>query len=121
MTDSSKDGPAKGAPAIMPTGIMGDRAAVIFAAPKEINKLVEAAMLNGDGIAAPFGPAGVRGGYMSPSEAPVRRGRWLICFYDQDSSRSPLTVHGPLERCRSFRSNPDPARINPDFLTQEDY
>ena len=41
-TDSSKDGPEKGAPAIMPTGMMGDRASVIFAAPEEITKLIEA-------------------------------------------------------------------------------
>src|SRR6266481_34362 len=41
-TDSSKDGPEKGAPAIMPAGMMGDRASVIFAAPEEINKLIEA-------------------------------------------------------------------------------
>jgi len=41
MTDSSKDGPDKGAPAIMPAGMMGDRAAVIFAAPDEIDKLIE--------------------------------------------------------------------------------
>jgi cytochrome c len=40
-TDSSKDGPEKGAPAIMPAGMMGDRASVIFAAPDEINKFVE--------------------------------------------------------------------------------
>jgi cytochrome c len=42
MTDSGKDGPEKGAPAIMPAGMMGDRAAVIFAAPEEINKVIEA-------------------------------------------------------------------------------
>lgn len=42
MTDSSKDGPEKGAPAIMPAGMMGDRAAVIFAAPEEIDKMIEA-------------------------------------------------------------------------------
>jgi cytochrome c len=42
MTDSSQDGPEKGAPAIMPAGMMGDRAAVIFAAPEEINKMIEA-------------------------------------------------------------------------------
>jgi cytochrome c len=42
MTDSSKDGPEKGAPAIVPAGMMGDRAAVIFAAPDEINKVIEA-------------------------------------------------------------------------------
>jgi cytochrome c len=41
MTDSSQDGPEKGAPAIMPAGMMGDRAAVIFAAPEEIAKMVE--------------------------------------------------------------------------------
>lgn len=42
MTDSSKDGPEKGAPAIMPAGMMGDRASVIFAAPEEINRIIEA-------------------------------------------------------------------------------
>lgn len=41
-TDSSKDGPEKGAPAIMPAGMLGDRASVIFAAPEEITKLIEA-------------------------------------------------------------------------------
>jgi len=41
-TDSSKDGPEKGAPAITPAGMMGDRASVIFAAPEEINKIIEA-------------------------------------------------------------------------------
>jgi cytochrome c len=41
-TDSSKDGPEKGAPAIMPAGMMSDRASVIFAAPEEINQLIEA-------------------------------------------------------------------------------
>ena len=42
ITDPGKDGPEKGAPAIMPAGMMGDRAAVIFAAPEEINKVIEA-------------------------------------------------------------------------------
>jgi len=42
MTDSSRDGPDKGAPAIMPAGMLGDRASVIFAAPEEITKLIEA-------------------------------------------------------------------------------
>jgi cytochrome c len=42
MTDSSKDGPEKEVPAIMPAGMMGDRAAVIFAAPEEIAKMIEA-------------------------------------------------------------------------------
>jgi cytochrome c len=41
-TDSSKDGPEKGAPAITPAGMMGDRASVIFAAPEEIAKMIEA-------------------------------------------------------------------------------
>jgi cytochrome c len=41
-TDSSQDGPEKGAPAIMPAGMMGDRASVIFAAPEEIAKMIEA-------------------------------------------------------------------------------
>jgi cytochrome c len=42
MTDSGKDGPESGAPAIMPAGMLGDRAAVIFAAPEEITKMIEA-------------------------------------------------------------------------------
>jgi cytochrome c len=41
VTDSGKDGPEKGAPAIMPAGMMGDRASVIFAAPEEITKMIE--------------------------------------------------------------------------------
>jgi len=41
MTDSSEKGPEKGAPAIMPAGMMGDRAAVIFAAPEEITGMIE--------------------------------------------------------------------------------
>ena len=41
-TDSSQDGPEKGTPAITPAGMMGDRASVIFAAPEEITKLIEA-------------------------------------------------------------------------------
>ncbi|HMJ30381.1 MAG TPA: cytochrome c family protein [Xanthobacteraceae bacterium] len=40
-TDSSQNGPEKGAPAIMPAGMMGDRASVIFAAPEEITKIIE--------------------------------------------------------------------------------
>ena len=42
MTDSGKDGPESGAPAIMPAGMLGDRAAVIFAAPEEITRMIEA-------------------------------------------------------------------------------
>ncbi|WP_298255597.1 cytochrome c family protein [Bradyrhizobium sp.] len=41
MTDSSRDGPQSGVPAIMPAGMLGDRAAVIFAAPEEITKMIE--------------------------------------------------------------------------------
>ena len=41
-TDSSKDGPETGAPAIVPAGMMGDRASVIFAAPEEITRMIEA-------------------------------------------------------------------------------
>jgi cytochrome c len=41
MTDTSKDGPEKDAPAIMPAGMLGDRAAVIFSEPEEIMKFVE--------------------------------------------------------------------------------
>lgn len=40
-TDTSKDGPEKDAPAIVPAGMMGDRAAVIFSAPEEIMKFIE--------------------------------------------------------------------------------
>ena len=41
-TDSSEDGPEKGTPALTPAGMMGDRADVIFAAPEEITKMIEA-------------------------------------------------------------------------------
>jgi len=40
-TDSSRDGPQSGAPAIVRAGMMGDRADVIFAAPEEISKMIE--------------------------------------------------------------------------------
>lgn len=40
-TDTSSDGPKKGAPAIIAAGMMGDRAAVIFAGPGEISKFIE--------------------------------------------------------------------------------
>jgi cytochrome c len=39
-TDTSDDGPDKDAPAIVPAGMMGDRADVIFAAPAEISALI---------------------------------------------------------------------------------
>ncbi|BEV47453.1 cytochrome c family protein [Afipia carboxidovorans] len=40
-TDSSKDGPEAGTPAIMPAGMMGDRASVIFASPDEIGPTIK--------------------------------------------------------------------------------
>jgi len=39
-TDVSADGPQKGAPAIVPAGMMGDRADVIFASPDEISAFI---------------------------------------------------------------------------------
>jgi cytochrome c len=41
VTDSSKDGPEGGAPAIMPAGMLGDRAAAIFSSPGEIGKFID--------------------------------------------------------------------------------
>jgi cytochrome c len=40
-TDSSTDGPEKGAPAIAGAGMMGDRASVIFSAPEEWTQFVK--------------------------------------------------------------------------------
>lgn len=40
-TDSGKDGPQSSAPALVPAGMMGDRADVIFSAPEEISKTIE--------------------------------------------------------------------------------
>lgn len=40
-TDSSNDGPAKGTPALMPAGMMGDRADLIFSAPDEISGFIK--------------------------------------------------------------------------------
>jgi cytochrome c len=40
-TDSSKDGPATGVPALVPAGMMGDRAGLIFAGPEEVSKTIE--------------------------------------------------------------------------------
>lgn len=39
-TDVSDDGPHKGAPALVPAGMMGDRADVIFASPNEISAFI---------------------------------------------------------------------------------
>jgi cytochrome c len=40
QTDQSARGPKPGAPVIMPAGMMGDRASVIFAAPDEISGFI---------------------------------------------------------------------------------
>jgi cytochrome c len=40
-TYPSQHGPEKGAPAITPAGMMGDRASVIFAVPDDFNKTIE--------------------------------------------------------------------------------
>jgi cytochrome c len=42
-TDSSDDGPTKGAPALVSAGMMGDRADVIFSGPDEIGEFVSKA------------------------------------------------------------------------------
>jgi cytochrome c len=39
-TDSSSDGPAQGSPALLPAGMAGDRADVIFASPEEISGFI---------------------------------------------------------------------------------
>lgn len=39
-TDASHFGPLPGAPAILPAGMLGDRASVIFAAPKDISSFI---------------------------------------------------------------------------------
>jgi cytochrome c len=41
MTDASDRGPQQGAPALLPAGIMGDRADAIFAAPEEISGFIK--------------------------------------------------------------------------------
>jgi cytochrome c len=40
-TDSSKDGPPKGKPAIIRAGMMGDRAFLVFSGPEEISGFIE--------------------------------------------------------------------------------
>jgi len=40
-TDSSPLGPSKGRPVLMPAGMQGDRASIVFASPEEISRLVE--------------------------------------------------------------------------------
>jgi hypothetical protein len=40
-TDSSSDGPEKNAPGLVPGGMMGDRADIIFAAPSEISGFIK--------------------------------------------------------------------------------
>jgi cytochrome c len=41
-TDSSPRGPARGRPVLMPAGMQGDRASIVFASPEEISRAVEA-------------------------------------------------------------------------------
>jgi cytochrome c len=40
-TDGSADGPEPGKPAIMPSGMLGDRASIIFAAPSEFGVFIQ--------------------------------------------------------------------------------
>lgn len=40
-TDASDKGPEKDKPAVMPAGMMGDRASIIFADPAEISAFIE--------------------------------------------------------------------------------
>lgn len=40
-TDSSKNGPSRGRPVLIPAGMMGDRAFVIFSSPEEISAMIE--------------------------------------------------------------------------------
>jgi cytochrome c len=41
-TDSSPSGPARGKPVLLPAGMQGDRASIVFASPEEISGMVEA-------------------------------------------------------------------------------
>jgi len=41
QADSSDDGPQKRAPALVPAGMMGDRASLVFATPDEISTWIE--------------------------------------------------------------------------------
>jgi cytochrome c len=41
-TDSSPSGPARGKPVLLPAGMQGDRASIVFASPEEIGRIVEA-------------------------------------------------------------------------------
>ena len=47
-TDSSGDGPEKNAPGLVPAGMAGDRADVIFADPSEISPLIAAKCVKGE-------------------------------------------------------------------------
>jgi cytochrome c len=40
-TDSSENGPQKGAPALVGAGMMGDRADAVFAGPEEISEFIK--------------------------------------------------------------------------------
>ena len=41
-TDSSRLGPSKGRPVLLPAGMQGDRASIVFASPEEISRTIEA-------------------------------------------------------------------------------
>ncbi len=41
-TDSSPLGPSRGKPVLMPAGMQGDRASIVFASPDEISRIIEA-------------------------------------------------------------------------------
>ncbi len=40
-TDSSKEGPRKGTPVLVPSGMRGDRVFIVFSAPEEISAMIE--------------------------------------------------------------------------------
>ena len=41
-TDSSRLGPSRGKPVLLPAGMQGDRASIVFASPEEISRTIEA-------------------------------------------------------------------------------
>jgi cytochrome c len=41
-TDSSRLGPSRGRPVLLPAGMQGDRASIVFASPEEISRTIEA-------------------------------------------------------------------------------
>jgi cytochrome c len=65
-TDSSELGPPAGRPSLLRSGMMGDRAFVVFASPEEIGAMIES-KCRGDGRAPP--PAPVEDKEKEPCEA----------------------------------------------------